>query len=270
MTRTAWITLRHQPPYRSDAFADGFEALGFKVRMAFPPANTVKPDDVVVTWNLNPRYRDAAKEANKAGAALIVAENGYIPRRSDTEPFYALARDGHNGSGFWFIGEEDRWTPLGRGLHEWRHNPKGHVLVCDQRGIGSELMRCPRPFYEPLVPKLKRIFARIDKKNVPEFRLRAHPGRHDSKRTLAQDLEGARAMVTWASNAANEALLMGYPAFRCAPFHVNEAVLSDLTLMPDPPHPDRLAAFKKLAWAQWALSEITNGTAFRCLLQDVL
>ena len=34
--RTAWITLRHEPPYRPGAFANGMENLGFKVRMAFP------------------------------------------------------------------------------------------------------------------------------------------------------------------------------------------------------------------------------------------
>ena len=78
--RRAWITLRHQPPYRSDAFAEGFERLGFKAEMRFPSPGAVRKDDVVVTWNLNPRYRPAAQEATRAGAALIVAENGYVGR----------------------------------------------------------------------------------------------------------------------------------------------------------------------------------------------
>ena len=268
--RTAWVTLRHQPPYRSDAFAEGFEGMGFKVKMAHPAENSVKPEDVVVTWNLNPRYRAAAHEAKRAGAALVVAENGYIPARGTTEHYYALARDGHNGSGSWFVGEADRWAPLQRYSQPWQRNPDGHILICDQRGIGSELMKCPRPFYEPLIPKLERIFARHDKKRRPNFRLRAHPGRHKSNLTLAEDMQGARAVVTWASNAANEALLMGYPAFRVAPFHVNEATLTDLSLLPDPPDTDREAGFKKLAWAQWALHEIGDGTAFRWLLQDIL
>lgn len=77
-------------------------------------------------------------------------------------------------------------------------------------------------------------------------------------------------MVTWASNSANEALLMGIPSWRLAPYHVNEAALTDLALLIDPPRPDRLAAFQKLAWAQWALSEIASGEAFRSVLRDVL
>lgn len=131
-------------------------------------------------------------------------------------------------------------------------------------------MACPRPFYETVSAKIERIFARVNRRAIPEIRLREHPGRHAPKRSLADDLAGARAVVTWASNVANEALLAGIPAFRVAPYHVNEAVLADLSLLPDPPQTDRAAGFHKLAWAQWALAELESGAAFRHLLQDVL
>lgn len=268
--RTAWITLRHQPPYRSDAFADGLERLGFKVRMEFPPDRAVRPDDVVVVWNLSVRYRPPAEQAAQVGAALIVAENGYVPKLGDPQHYYALARNGHNGSGLWFVGQADRWTPLGHTLAPWVDRPGGYILIADQRGIGSELMRCPRPFFETVVPRIKRIFAKVDKRNIPEIKLRQHPGRHQPTQPLAADLAGARAVVTWASNVANEALIRGIPTFRCAPYHVNAAALPDLNELPNPSKPDRLDAFKKLAWAQWALDEIESGQAFRHLLRDVL
>lgn len=267
---TAWITLRHQPPYRADAFADGFENMGFKVRMKFPERGQVSPDDVVVTWNLNPRYRPAAIEAKRVGAALMVAENGYIPKLGDPQHYYALARDGHNGSGKWFVGPEDRWALLNRTLEQWRPSPNGYILIADQRGIGSELMRCPRPFYETIAPRIRKIFVRNNRKDVPEIRLRAHPGRTPPARSLRTDILGARAVVTWASNVANESLLLGVPTFRVAPYHVNEAVLFDLNLLPDPPETDRESGFKKLAWAQWSLEEIGSGEAFRHLLRDRL
>lgn len=270
MHRTAWITLRHQPPYRSDAFANGFEELGFKVRMQLPEGNPVQPHDVVVVWNLNPRYRPAAEKAIAAGAALLVTENGYVTKAGSGQPYYALARNGHNGSGLWFVGPEDRWGALVREIKPWVDRPDGYILIADQRGIGSEIMRCPKPFYETVVPRMKRIFAKVDKKRIPEFKLRAHPGRHVPKQPLEADLAGARALVTWASNCANEALLHGIPTFRVAPYHVNEAALSDLNELPNPSRPDRLAAFQKLAWAQWSLSEIETGAAFKTILRDVL
>jgi len=268
--RTAWITLRHQPHYRADAFAAGFEALGFQVKMAFPP-HKIAPGDVVVVWNLNPRYRGAAETASKAGAALLVAENGYVPKAGEAQQYYALARNGHNGSGTWFVGPEDRWALLGQTLHPWQDNEKGHILIADQRGIGSDLMKCPAPFYDTVVPRIKKIFMRkLGRNSCPEIKWRRHPGRHAPTTTLSEDLRDCRAVVTWASNVANEALLAGIPTFRCAPYHVNAAALSDLTELPSPSKPDRLAAFKKVAWAQWSLPELENGIAFQWALRDVL
>lgn len=270
MRPIAWITLRLEPPYRSDAFAAGFENLGFVAKMVTPEFVKPKAGDVVVVWNLNPRYRPAADAAKAVEAPLIVAENGYVPRAFDLTPVYALARNGHNGSGFWYVGKEDRWALLNRTLAPWQDNPGGHILIADQRGIGSDLMKCPRPFYETVAPKIARIFAKIDRKAQPVLRLREHPGRHVSKRTLAEDFAGARAVVTWASNVANEALLAGIPTFRVAPYHVNEAALHDLNELPNPPHTDRLEGFKKVAWAQWSLPEIEDGSAMKYLLRDVL
>jgi len=264
----AWITLRHQPPYRSASFADGLQAAGFTPQLRFPQPNEVKKEDVVVTWNLNPRYRGPAMAAKNIGARLIVAENGYIQKYHDLEPYYALARDGHNGAGFWYVGAEDRWAKLEQPLYKWQDNPKGHILIADQRGIGSDIMRCPPIFADNIVHKIKRIFAKHDKRNIPEIRIRTHPGRHLPKNTLAEDLRGARAVVTWASNVANVAVQVGLPTFRIAPYHVNEAVLDNLDHLIDPPHTDRIEAFKKLAWAQWSLAEIQDGTAFKNLLRD--
>lgn len=270
MPRTAWITLRHQPPYRSDAFADGFESLGFRVRLAFPRGGEVKADDVVVVWNLNPRYRPAAWEAKKAGAPLLVAENGYVSKHRDLTHYYALARDGHNGSGYWFIGSEDRWADLGRTLQPWVDRPHGDILIVGQRGIGSDIMRCPKNFWEMTEPRVQALLAKAKLKRPPAVRFRPHPGRHAPDRPLADDLARSRAVVAWGSNVVNEALLAGVPAFRLAPYHVNDAAVHDLSRLLDPPARDRLAAFRKVAWAQWSLDEIQSGMAFRTLLQDVL
>ena len=264
----AWITLRHQPPYRSEAFANGFERLGYQPCLMFPSKGQVKPEDVVIVWNLNPRYRGAAREAKVAGAPVIVAENGYVRKRGNLEPYYALARDGHNGSGFWFVGEADRWAVLGHTLQAWVDRPDGYVLIAGQRGIGSDIMRSPHNFMQLAETRIKQVMKTAGEKR-PKILHRPHPGRHEVNRSLKEDFEGARAVVTWSSNVANLALLCGIPAFRMAPYHVNDAVLDDMNLLPDPPRTDRLSGFRKLAWAQWSLSEVEQGTALDYLLQDV-
>lgn len=220
-----------------------------------------------MTWNLNPRYRQVAEYAKQNGAYLLVAENGYVQKHRDLEPFYALARDGHNGSGMWFVGSGDRWGKLNQPLHPWRRN-EGYVLIAGQRGIGSEIMKCPRNFVDSTQIKLRRILDKGGQKKV-KIAVRLHPGRHAPLRSLRDDLAGARCVVTWASNVANTALIYGIPAFRMAPYHVNDAVIGDVAKIVDPPLADREEGFKKLAWAQWSLSEIDSGAAFTHLLQDV-
>lgn len=263
--------MRHQPPYRAHAFFDGLEKVGFKPKLSFPGPKQVNPEDVVVVWNLNPRYRDAANQAKAVGAPLLVVENGYVPNRNKPgEPVYAIARDGHNGSGFWFVENKDRWSPLGQTIEDWVDRPDGYYLIIGQRGIGSETMRSPLHFLDHTARRVRKILARTAgvKRNDYEVRFRHHPGRHKPTTSLNQDLSGAKVVITWASNVSNEALLQGIPAFRCAPYHVNEAVIPDLNLLADPPHYDRLKAFRKLAWAQWFLPEIESGEAFRSILRD--
>lgn len=272
MKRTAWITLRISPPYRSWAFGAGLETLGFTPRTGFPPPGAVRPEDVVVTWNLNPRYRPAAEAARAAGCPLLVAENGYIGKVGDMTPYYALARDGHNGSGFWYVGKEDRWAALGHKMTPWHYRVKGHVLIVGQRGIGSDLMKSPHNFIDTARERVDRV---IKKLGLPPYPIlvREHPGREGdtSAPTLAEHLAGARAVVTWASNVANLSILYGLPTMRMAPYHVNSAAFTTLEdLFTKEAEPDRLTAFRSLAWAQWSLHEIQDGTAFRSLLQDVL
>lgn len=267
----AWITLRHEPPYRSGSFAHGLERVGYSPILAFPEPKQVKADDVVVTWNLNPRYRPAADAALNSGASLIVAENGYVHRRGSSEPYYALARNGHNGSGFWFVGKRNRFEDLRHGFAPWREPTKGsYILVANQRGIGSDLMKCPRDFADKIRDRIDRVYHAAGFKKSPKVVIREHPGRHKAQVELSEHLREARACVSWASNTLNIACLAGIPSFHIAPYHVNDAVIGDLSLLPNPPETDRDTAFNRLAWAQWSLSEINDGTAFRCLLQDVL
>lgn len=265
----AYVTLRHTPPYRSDAFSDGLETIGYNVFMKHPSeVEPVGPGDVVVTWNLSTRYEKSAQRARAAGAALVVAENGYIQNGVTTH--YAVARDGHNGSGFWFVEDDgDRWRALGVPLRPWSHDPDGFVMIADQRGIGSCLMRSPRDFGRTAEAKVRKMYASRGLR-CPEIRVRPHPGRPgvESPAPLLEALRGAAALVTWSSNAANVALHAGVPSFRLAPHHVNFSVIAGIDRLPELPLVEREPGFTGLSWAQWSLEEIGDGTAFRHVLRS--
>ena len=84
---------------------------------------------------------------------------------------------------------------------------------------------------------------------------------------VAGALAGAWCFVTWASHEGTEALLAGVPVIWCAPHGFARAACGTwLEEAVDPPMPDRLPVFERMAWSQWRVGEIESGEAFRWLL----
>lgn len=84
--------------------------------------------------------------------------------------------------------------------------------------------------------------------------------------TLTQDVH---AVVTFNSIAAVESILAGVPAFVSAPSHVAEPVANrDLSRIDNPFYPDRdllMAWCHSMAYGQYHVKELKNGTAFRMM-----
>jgi hypothetical protein len=74
---------------------------------------------------------------------------------------------------------------------------------------------------------------------------------------LEDDLARCGKVITWGSGAAVKALLWGIPVVSEMPHWIADQQNTDES---------RLAMFRRLAWAQWRLSEIESGEAFACLL----
>jgi hypothetical protein len=245
---------------RDKAIEAGLRVCGYEVvsaRQARPTAS----DDVLVTWNLHLSGSEPSAEAFKAvGAKVIVCEEGYT-RRLGPEKHFAMALDGHNGSGQWSPRGPERWDRLGLKLQPYREDGR-HILVCSQRGMGSALMRQPRDWPQDVIRKLKHL---TDRPIVH----RPHPGkRFKDVESLASQLKDCWAVVVWASNCGIAALLAGVPVFYEAPYSVVASVCDKrIARIETPSYPDRLPALQSMAWAQWTPAEITRGEAFRHLLR---
>lgn len=265
MPPTAYVMHRVKPEYRSDAFVAGAGVAGYRVVHSGEPPESMSREDLLVTWNLYGRYAAAKEVADRAGAPTIVTENGYFGRDRNGVQYYAmsLARAdgaGHNGSGRWPAGGPERWDRHGISLAPWRTRGD-HVLVADQRGIGSEMMRSPRGWSDGIRSRLTSLTRR------PVW-YRPHPGRNLPGNTLDQDLTNCWAVVVWSSNVATTALIRGIPAFYEAP-HIScqGGAQKGLERIDDPALTDRLAAFRRAAWGQWNVREIASGEPYRLLLQ---
>ena len=271
----AFCLIRSQPWYRREAFELGLKRAGFEVHGH--RASSFAAGDVLVIWNRYGEMHDLARAAERAGARVIVAENGYLgcgggvpkfqvhPRGPEAGHYYALALGGHNGSGTWPEGGPERFERLSVEIKPWReanHESRitNHVLVCPSRSFGRPDLIMRHTWAEETARRLRELTRR-------EVRIRAHPGNDAPRRPLAADLAGAWVMVIWASSAGVHALAAGIPVICAAPrWILKGAAGGRLEEVENPPLPERLPHFQRLAWAQWTLSEIESGEAFRKLL----
>lgn len=219
---------------------------------------------MLVIWNRYGHYEDAARKFERAGARVLVAENGYIGRDHEGRQLYAIAEGQHNGAGRWSSRSDTRrFHDLGVPVAPWRERG-AHILVTAQRGIGSRSMASPPGWAEDVA---RRLAQRTDR----EIRIRQHPQdrKNPARTTLEEDLEGAHCVVTWGSAAGVRAIIAGVPTFFCAPRWILEgAARKGIDDIEDPWMGDRTPHLERMAWAQWTLDEISRGVPFRLLLGE--
>lgn len=257
MKPTAVVLVKKQPHYRRDAIESGLTKCGFQfAEVGYVP----KHGDVLCIWNRNFGEDSLASNWEKAGAKVIVFENGYCGEDSDGRQYYAMALSQHNGAGRWPSGDGSRWNALRIELKPWKTNG-GHILVCSQRGIGNPAMTPKFDWYAKVACELRKYTKR-------EIRIRKHPVRHTLSNPLSNELKSAWACVVWSSNCATEALISGIQTFRFGPSIITQgATRKDYKDIDRFVACDRIPAFERLAWAQWSVDEISSGLPFELLLR---
>ena len=222
--------------------------------------------DLLVTWTVHRGAKeDAARAFEAAGGQVLVCEEAYL-RHVRGERAFAIALHDHNGAGHWRAGGAERWESFGIALDPWRR-AGGHILVAEQRGIGSRRMASPPLWHDGAVARLKRLTKRpVLFRAHPKSRL--YPELARTQGSLEEALAGAHAVVTWAGSIAVQALVRGIPVCFEAPEIVCAgACARGIEGIESPAYPDRLPALERLAWAQWTLGEIEAGAPFAWLLQ---
>jgi hypothetical protein len=247
--------VRRPAHFGTDVITKGLKASGYLLRDA--PESRPLPDDVLVIWNrygLGARYADTYE---KAGAKVIVAENGYLGREWRTQRWFALALNRHNGAGTWRIGGPERWDGWNVELAPWRKDGD-HILVLPVNPVGSPPVRQP----DDWLPKTLELLKRATKRPV---RVRKHPGDLPPKVSLERDLEGAWCAATWGSGAGIKAIARGIPVFHGCREWIGALAASTGNDFERPYSPDRLPMFRRLAWSIWSAPEVGSGEAFRWL-----
>lgn len=248
-------TFSDSPYYRRDAFRRGLARLGYSV--GHPPKERPEPTDVLLIWNRSRGNHDLATRYEKAGARVLVAENGYIGKDRDGHLLYALALGHHLGAGAWVEGAGDRWDRLNIDLLPWRSDGR-EIVVLPQRGIGEPGIAMPSDWTTKVVERIRKVTDR-------PIRIRPHPGK--DKTDPGPDLQKAWAAVTWASGAGIKSIVAGVPVFHDMPSWIGgSAAKRGVGDIENPFLGDRLPMLRSLAWSQWESAEVEEGTPFKWLL----
>lgn len=207
-------------------------------------------------YGVRESFAHLVNEARSDGRDWYVIDNSYfdcVRERQFRITKNAMQCDGLQAC--WSGQGAARLRALGVQIRSWRAEGK-HIVICPQ---SNEYMRLSGWVGDWLA----KVTAELRQHTDRELRVRSKKG---SQSSLAQDLQGAWALVTHASAAAVEALLAGVPVFctgRCAARWMGT---SDLALIEDPLMPERREEWAAvLAENQWTEAEMRAGTAWRAL-----
>lgn len=254
--------IRTMPQYRRDAFLSGLARVGQRVVEGGKPSG---PEDWLVIWNRYGAQEQLARTWESVGGSTLVCENGYIGNDALARPLYAISVGGHNGSGWFPLGNEDRFTSLGINVAPWQSNDDGHILIAGQRGIGSKTMASPENWHAHAQRRLAGAGRPV--------RIRLHPGKDEPKIPLADDLAGAYACAIWSSGSGVKSLVAGIPVAYDAPHWICEgAALKGVERLAGGVMRDDAArnfALSRMAHGQWSVAEIEKGEPFARILAAI-
>ncbi len=264
MTEQVFSLVRERAGYPYEAVRAGVVAAGDRF------VDSAVEASVCLTWNSYGGYARVAQGVVDRGGRHVVIENGYVAR---DRGYYLMERGGFNGRGeaLYKNMPPDRWERLGETIEPWRTDGE-YVLVVGQRGGGYSELAMPNGWPENILFRLR------ERTNLPLY-YRPHPSRQripqripggtlivSSERSLDDQIRRAWVVVGYTSSAMVRALQLGVPTVFCGPAFILGCISGqNLGHIENPVREDREQAFWDLAWCQWHVNEIKDGTAWRAV-----
>jgi hypothetical protein len=224
-------------------------------------------------WRVGNKYR-------KRGRNILVIERGYLGNRFK---WTSLGWNGLNGYANFFNENvaDDRWMKYWKNdMKPWRGDQGDYVLVCGQVPRDAALSDCndyPK-FLTNRILELQKKFGKVAFRphplasktpmmnpaykpitEIPGVMIMDH-----TKTSLTDDMQNARLVVAWNSNSLVEAMYMGVP------FESHSAGSMVHKYQTGFEEPDRDDWGRKIAYCQWNLEELKDGTAWRHIKQGLI
>jgi hypothetical protein len=199
------------------------------------------------------------------GRPVLVMERGYV---GDRFHWTSLGWNGLNGRADFRLPDEidgRRWDRhFAHLMQDWRSG--GRSVVVMGQVIGDAALGNVN-----FVHWINDTIAQLRDRTAMEVVFRPHPlgGRFRvnapiADGPLADVLAEAAAVVTWNSNSGVDAVLAGVPTVTMDQGSMAWPV-TDHELTATPQRHERQSWAERLAWCQWTLDEIADGTAWECV-----
>lgn len=149
---------------------------------------------------------------------------------------------------------DDRWKLLKTEVRPWQRGGR-HIVIAAPTQTYATVHGCENWIAETIAALAK----------LTDRQLVIRDKEHYRRRPIQMDLDGAHALVTHGSNAANEAVILGCPVFvhpSCAAALVGK---TDLKGIEKPVYPERQPWLNALAYSQFTEAELLDGTLWRLL-----
>lgn len=237
------------------ALAKGIAACGHQVVVG--KYNQVADSDVSVMWSWK------QPELINSNTDLLVLERGFIQPRNN---WVSLSWNGFNGRGI-FPGAVDNGERFNKyflhHLKPWKKAKGKNALLIgqvpgDASLEGTDIIEWLEETTRTLIDLRYNVFFRPH----PEATIQAPKGTQLLGGNLQYAFSKVDCVVTFCSTTAVEAILAGIPSIIMSDCSVASQMGSKLL---DEPfrYPDRTQWCHDLAWRQWTLDELADGSAWR-------
>lgn len=223
--------------------------------------------DVAVVWSW--KRPAIIKDMLSSGRHVVVMERGFIQPRFE---WCSLTVDGFNGRGLCAPANDqgERWERLfSHHLKPWRTGGGNYALLIGQVPQDAALQGNDIVGWaQQTADKLAALGHRVLYRPHPLCTTPCPRGAELSTGTLEEDLANADRVVTFNSTTAVEAILAGIPtvihdagspAYPMASHNVAEPLV----------RPDRTKWCHDMAWRQWSLEDMADGTAWGHALKSL-
>ena len=254
-----------------EAFAQGVSTLGHEVTYNNLDA------DVAVIWSVlwhgrmsaNKHVWDHFKKQNKK---VIVLEVGALFRGTT----WKVGIDGINGDAVFPDGnnKSDRAEQLGLKLKPW-NTDGSKIVICTQHDKSQQWEGMP-PIQQFVSDMIRGVQMWTDREIVvrphPRCKIKIPgievqtpkqiPGTYDD---FDLQFEDVYALINWSSNPATQAVMNGIPVFTGQSSLAWDMSMKSLTNINNPLMPDREQWLNNLAYTEWSVPEISQGTPIKHL-----